>query len=612
MIVNEKFGTLIPFTMIFMIFLAYIGIVVKSLSFGVLIIICVILSLIYTIFKSNNSKKMELLKRNVLTPGFFVYSLLFVCVCLITLNHGADLRFWDEYAHWGQMVKELLRLDDFYIVKGTTLTFHNEYPPAIPILEALWCKLANKYDERIVYAALQVFQLSFFCYPIDGIKCSFLDKPINEKILKLLAFAFFMTSVIFIFSLLDFVWDRPMSCFYASIYTDSILAIVAGFAFYFLVNYNKNNLFYIQLFMLFFVLLMIKQIGICFYVLLLIEIVALWYWERKKEISSRKLMLDKVIFVIILSLLSYGSWKIIYANSYVAHNLAGGFYWKPQFTIPITDIIEKSTKIFSEYHDLIIAYVRALYRTTLVPNIHLSYFKIIFIITLVVFIINRQTKHIIASSCIIIGSIGYALMMLFCYIFLFGTTDQTKLVCFNRYIGTYAYAMVVFTYCFFIEQLNGKYSGIVYSLFLMIIICSLPLINKGMDQFTVVPKFIGNKSCRDIANILIKKTKKGDSVFVVNQGHNDQENLWLAYYTDSRIINREEVSFPLNNKSAQHLQYFKKKIYSYDYLYIKNIDEQFVSNYYTLFSDKNDMKNRSLYSITKNGDGTISLKRMPL
>ena len=179
--VNEKFGILIPFTMILMIFLAYIGIVVKSLSFGLLLIIFANFILIYDLFKDKYQKR-DLFIRNVLTSGLFVYLILFMCVYFITINHGADLWAWDEYAHWGQMVKELLRLDNFYIIKGTTLGYHNEYPPAIPILEALWCKLANKYDERIVYAALQIFQLSFFCYPVDKIQYSFLDKPIYVKI----------------------------------------------------------------------------------------------------------------------------------------------------------------------------------------------------------------------------------------------------------------------------------------------------------------------------------------------------------------------------------------------------------------------------------------------
>ena len=51
--------------------------------------------------------------------------------------HGADQYFlYDEYAHWGIFVKEMLALDGLWT--GDTNSMHPRYPPGAPLWQYLF------------------------------------------------------------------------------------------------------------------------------------------------------------------------------------------------------------------------------------------------------------------------------------------------------------------------------------------------------------------------------------------------------------------------------------------------------------------------------------------
>ena len=70
---------------------------------------------------------------------------------------------WDEFMHWGPMVKEMIKHDTFYSIPEATLMIHKDYPPFYPLLGCLFCLFKNTmYAENRLYIAHFSFVFSLF------------------------------------------------------------------------------------------------------------------------------------------------------------------------------------------------------------------------------------------------------------------------------------------------------------------------------------------------------------------------------------------------------------------------------------------------------------------
>ena len=74
-------------------------------------------------------------------------SFISIYVLYIILDYKRRFTTFDEWYHWGMMVKESLRLDKFYSVAESNLHIHKDYPPFISILEVIFCKFSGGYSE---------------------------------------------------------------------------------------------------------------------------------------------------------------------------------------------------------------------------------------------------------------------------------------------------------------------------------------------------------------------------------------------------------------------------------------------------------------------------------
>ncbi|HAB95133.1 MAG TPA: hypothetical protein DCF49_10360, partial [Lachnospiraceae bacterium] len=97
-------------------------------------------------------------RKYLLTGGLWAY---IGCLAVIAVMDAGRLFIsWDEFMHWGKMVKEMIRLDRFYCVTESTLYRHKDYPPFIALLEYAWCRIGGKYSEPHVAQALHLLNVS--------------------------------------------------------------------------------------------------------------------------------------------------------------------------------------------------------------------------------------------------------------------------------------------------------------------------------------------------------------------------------------------------------------------------------------------------------------------
>ena len=100
----------IPTTMFSIIILLYIFGLAKNLEFGISVIKLISISLIIYIICSIYKNK-KLVGQYILTPGIIIFMVIFFSTVLI--HKGRVLMHWDEFSHWGLVVKNMFSLNDF-------------------------------------------------------------------------------------------------------------------------------------------------------------------------------------------------------------------------------------------------------------------------------------------------------------------------------------------------------------------------------------------------------------------------------------------------------------------------------------------------------------------
>src|SRR5262245_47018174 len=76
-------------------------------------------------------------RRERAVPNLLPFGILALLCAWFWIVHGEDQYFlYDEYAHWGVFVREMLALDGFWT--GDTNAMHARYPPAAPLWQYLF------------------------------------------------------------------------------------------------------------------------------------------------------------------------------------------------------------------------------------------------------------------------------------------------------------------------------------------------------------------------------------------------------------------------------------------------------------------------------------------
>lgn len=103
-----------------------------------------------------------------LSPGFWLFALLYVA--LILFNRGRLLLAWDDYTHWGDVVKVMITMDVMSTSPLSSSLFQ-EYPPALALFEYLLQKLivlfGGKFTEWPLFFSYQILFFSLL-FPFFG------------------------------------------------------------------------------------------------------------------------------------------------------------------------------------------------------------------------------------------------------------------------------------------------------------------------------------------------------------------------------------------------------------------------------------------------------------
>lgn len=591
LITKKRFETVLPLTFILGVFCFYFGGLLGKVSYG--LIFCSLFCALSIPLLIKNKKEMKFYAEQFFTTGLVVFLGFYV---FFSIYHFFTwFTTWDEFQHWGPMIKETMRLDAFYSVFESTLQTHKDYPPFITLLQALWCNLCGGYAEAYCYRALSIFSVSLFMP-------AFAKLDLRAK--KDWLIALFHSLAIILVNLVSFVLLETM---FTTIYIDYILGLFSAYVLYLVIqNQGKYSTFYvvnIGLSLAF--LMMIKQMSIAFYAMALFMHAGLVILNKEKMNIKRIIWI--LVFMIAVPFLVSKSWEL--------YNVKFELGW--QFKISELSISGFLNLIFNGQGEAwqlsaLSNFCDAIFNRTLITSpFPITYWWINALIAVLLFlVIYVFTKKIWDSSFILvtycIGVLGYAVTMLMLYTYSFGPLEGPILASFERYINTYVYlGFCLVLMCFFWYGCSSLKKTYIMEVILLVILFSLSgtdslkklKIAEAYGGYLVDPKYNGMFSQIETA------LEEGDKVLLVTQ-YGDFTLQILKYHYHQYVIN----SVTLGEKKYEgdffsvdySLEEWKKLYSEYDYLYIYNTDEEFYHEYWLPVTDK-ELYEMNLYRIDKGG-----------
>lgn len=590
---NKKFENTLILSFVVSVFTLYIGglfgnIKVSfyaSIAFSLLWIIFLAKDLI----KKNTNIK-TFLKEHI-TVSFVVFTVIFMFVSIY--ERYATFSLWDEYSHWGPMVKEMYRLNKFYCVKESYLTFHQEYPPFPALLELLWCYLSNGFEERFLFRGIAIFSSCFIVPILGNVKKG--ENIIFRSVSIILSLFIFLMS--FIIPLNDFARNLT------TIYPDALCGLVSAYTLFIIMMNDKPDYFEcLNISLLLGTILLIKQINIAFYALIIFYALIKYIWLNKED---KRQNIKTIIFVVIIPLLLSLSWKLYIKPL----NLNG------QFDINLSTIVEifKNNEINNpnSYRSTVYTkYINALLNQNILIKPGISYLPlsliVIVLICLFMYIAKKKKESILMGASLSIGTLGYAFTMLVLYLTSYTEYEATNLASFGRYMSTYIYfeiCLLIFVIIYFsIKNLNNK-KGIINLLVFSLIIGYSSIDN--FDTLKIKNEYSGYEFSYKMQE-LIKQFDEfisiNDKVLIINQIYDSRLNLetefrYLGYDITIRGFTQGEA-IDVNYVSTD-LERFNEFYKDYDYVYTYFTDDE-ITQYFWQGQEEYMLNNR-LYYIDDSG-----------
>lgn len=584
--IKTKFERLLPFTFVISGLMLFIsGFIFKTFYVG--LILCILFALIFPIHLIKKKMSISDIKKKYITKGLIAFLAVYVVVYLLDFNRFFTR--WDELSHWGKMVKEMIKLDSFYSVPTSNLLVHKDYPPIMSLIEMFYCFLSGGFKEVYLIRCMHLFE---GCLVISCL--SFDKKSTKETIFKTII------SMILIY-LCTFLFDTAIviNC----IYTDYVLALFVACTLYQIFKnkeFSYNELILLSLSCIF--LLLLKQISIAFYLMILflifgIAIINKYKWNLKRIGITLVLLLILPISLLytwnhyIDSLGIKGQFEVSDIKIDTLVPMLKGNYGEPW---------QKET--IANYQAAVIS------KPILNSNLPFTYAQcmiLVFFIGILLAIIIKEKqekkKEIMVVITLLIGFLGYAILMLLLYIYSFGSIEGPTLASFDRYMSTY---VLIALYTLFFIYIKIKDIHISKKINYVIAICILCLLIKPSSIIRLRPDLIllNNHfydTYKDASKKIDEVASDLDKVFIVDQNEKNGAVFYINYFSNKISTNLLNYELATESDDTENLfySYYYDYMKEYDYLYTFGINENFKEKYNFLSS--NEIKEKTLYKIIK-------------
>lgn len=608
-----------PGFMIFSVLVLYIsGLLFSDFSFGLFgIFVCLLVYLALSFHSAFFQSERERQESNTDVQSVYCAVLIFFIVYTFVylIDYKRSFSMWDEWSHWGVMVKELLRLNDFYLNDSSVLTVHRDYPPFLSVLEYLYVRLSCSFgfNEAYLFRSVHLFVFSLLMIPLE---------KIHRKIdlIAILGFIVFPISVICVLSFGPCGQETLLS-----LYNDLPLAALVATALYVALESDHLDLSTtILLALILSAILLTKQIGIAFFCLTIFALVLRLVFLRFKSITRVDTANScyKAIAVIVFPLFLSFLWKKKVSISTADQ----------QFDLSRISLSDASNGVltgsFAEPYrtETLTRFIRSCFDNSFVTYpVSLSYFLCAFILISLICITiycgyhcNRSDaarRILVTCSVFVVGFIGYTASMLLLYLFCFDAYEAVNLASFGRYLGTFVSIEMVYFFMISVDfALRLEKTCIMPSnsmLFIpfcvFIVLTSTNALQSALSSNTTSAVLPAQGIAEQLSNYL----SADDSLYLVDQDGDGGTLFQIAYYLNPCKTNTNSAfRFGKSSDSIYNVdcrdQSLGKYIADYKYLFVHNLNDDFCSRFSSLLNSSDSFVDNGLYDI-KQSDGNICL-----
>ena len=373
----------------------------------------------------------ELLQGGILFLGFIAIAFL--------MNYGRTFRHWDEFTHWGAIVKHFFYNDAFgtFTNPNYTLVAAN-YPPALSIFQYFASRFSTEFSEHYSYMAINMF---YFTMIMPFFTQIFKPGKILGNILKLIML-FLMPQLLPLAFYLNF---------YMINYGSGIAGLLFGFVilYYFYYEFEKEVYGVLMVCASLFLLTNVLNISVLFSFGVMV-VISVDLIIRYRAIKSFILERDSVRATIgrigvlvspaVTTIVTFFSWTLLLRTSQTALNAE---------VIGLSQVTNFFTRNLTYQQRL----TRSLYFFAIfnrpIPFLGLSAFAIsiafsVVVIALCLFIKSKQLRIriMIGGFILLIGQYLYLFVFALVYVYLFYVWEQIRLNAFERYVSTYLLGML--------------------------------------------------------------------------------------------------------------------------------------------------------------------------
>lgn len=603
---KKRFEEVLPATAAIIVFVLYLCGIFDLLLYGVYIVIILsILSFLYALVSSIRKKDVSGFF-GFLTPGSLAFLVMYMIVIL--MNYGRMFSSWDEFSHWGLVVKNIFVFDKLGNYELATTLF-KEYPPATALFEYFMVKIYGIFDESLVYIALGMFSISLLLPVFRFIRWKhWYIAIITTFVLLLVPLAFY-------------------NGFMTSLLVDAFLAICFAAILYTYFSTEKLSIFqFICLGLYTFLLSTAKASGSGLVVIALV-IICFDALIKRMDIFARSHSKIVRLALLIMPLMGFLFGKLSWDLYLELTNTSSAISWTIS-KISISNIL--NGQLLPYQYTVIKNFTNAIlgYGTDGSWYIQKSY--ILWILEFVIFGILMRWKEsdrrlrksaMVYSLGIGVGFIVYIFSLLVLYMFLFTQYEAVLLGGMERYI----YSYILGAQLFMIYKLINRIICSKYNKFIMMIpVILIPafMVNTSVLSLDKVQKEVaatiefrnGYKRIEDAIPLFDWQT---DRISIISQASTGMEYHIANYLltpVSSSPMNYWSLGAPYydgdvwtNNITRQEWEAYLISNHV-TYVYLFHVDNKFIDAYGELFENQKEIRDQTLFKVIKDGDNIILIQ----
>jgi hypothetical protein len=555
--------------------------------------------------------------KSLLSPGLAIFVSLALFSFLLT--RGMQLSSWDEFSHWGTIVKATFLFDAVGPYNPVELGFRS-YPPSLSLFEYFVTKLGGAWLEGNIFWAYQLIIWSLFTPFLAQLTWRRWGQLIAVVPLVFIApLAFFNSlNVTLIDPLLGMLFGYALAIAYVGNILQWRLALHVGLAIFMLTLAKDAGTFMAALVVVLYLsrLLAARKIN-----------PQEWNWKRFAILSS----------VPTLSLIfSNQSWAALVRARVEAPAFSnpidiGAFFGAlrgegPPYWQEILSTFGFGLSNYPINNDGALA----------IPQLQLI---VLFAWVLAGFewLVSRRMGRrfgVASLGTAIIGAIVYTYGLLILYLFRFGEYEAVRLASFERYLGTYWAGIALFVALVAIwlvagsgssqtaSGTKGKSEGVGELVVAGVVVLLLFVLSpvQKLGEFFANPHGYSSQVRAQFEPVLEQARqagiRPGDKVWIIAQ-HTTGFEYWVMRYS---LMENETNSgtWSLGSKADENdvwtaeksVSEWAQELADYDYVVTLEVTDTFAKEFAGIFENLGDLDSSSVFAVEK-ADSRVSLIRVP-